>query len=58
MAHETRHVRKPLDAERLRRRPAVAAHDGRGVEPGDAIHQVGAQQRGGNLAAALDQQRG
>ena len=44
------------DAERLRGGPAVAAHDGGGMEPGDAIHQVGAQQRGGDLAAAFDQQ--
>ena len=49
---------QPLDAERLHRRPAVAAHHRRGMEPGDAVHQVGAQQRRGELCAALHQHPG
>ena len=36
----------------------IAAHDGGCMEPGDAVHQVGPQQRGGKLGAALDQQPG
>ena len=45
-------------AERLHRGPAIAAHDRRRMEPGDAVHQVGPQQRRGELGAAFDQQPG
>ena len=47
-----------MHAECLHAGPAVAAHDRGGVEPGDAVDQVGAQQRGGELASAFDQQAG
>ena len=47
-----------LDAERLHRWPAIAAHHRGRMEPGDAVHQVGAQQRCGDLRAALDQHMG
>ena len=56
-AHEARHGGERVDAERLRRRPAVAAHHGRRMEPGDPVHQIGAQQGRGQLRAALDQNR-
>ena len=55
---EARHGVEALDAERLHRGPAVAAHHGGRMEPGDAVHQVGAQQRGGKLCAALHQHPG
>ena len=57
MRVEARHGVKLLDAESLHRGPAVAAHDGRRMEPGNAVDQVGAQQRGGELPAAFDQHR-
>ena len=56
--HETRHGGEAVGAEGLRRRPAVAAHHRRGMEPGDAVHQVGAQQGGGDLGAAFHQHAG
>ncbi len=55
---KARHLVKCLGSEGLHRRPAVAAHDGRRMEPGDAVHQIGAQQGGGKLAAAFDQHPG
>ena len=58
MRVEARHGVKLLDAERLHRGPAVAAHHRGRMEPGDAIHQIGAQQRRGELGAALHQHPG
>jgi len=47
---------EPLDPECLHRRPGIGAHDGGCVEPRNAVHQVGAQQRCGKLRAAFHQQ--
>ncbi len=53
MPLEARHHGKFFDPESLHRRPAVAAHDGGGMKPGDPVDQIGPQQGGGDLAAAL-----
>ena len=50
---EARHRVQSLDAEGLHGGPAIPAHDRRRMEPGDAVHQVGAQQRRGELARRL-----
>ena len=57
-ADETRHQLQTLHAERLDGRPAIRAHHRGRVEPGDAIHQIGSQQRRGDLGAALHQDLG
>ena len=46
------------DAERAEQRPAVAADQARGQEQRERVDEAVAQERAGELGAALDQQRG
>ncbi len=57
-APEAGQVREMGQSEVAHGGEAVAAHDGRGVEPGDAVHEVRAEQAGGKAGAAFDQDGG
>ena len=57
-AVEPRRLGQRAEAERGDRRHAVAAEQQRRVQPDEAVHQRGAQQRSGEPAAAFDEQPG
>ena len=57
-AAEPAHHRQLVDTIGRHRRHAVAAHYAGGPEPAQTVHQIGAQQRRRQMAAALDQNPG